>query len=132
MHYMVVFPLTSNGYEERVDRFLESGAPPPEGVTMHGRWFTLGHDLGFIDVDELWADLASVSPLHAGLTFADVAATDTEGVLLTGSSVPRPATAPVEIPESSDLRLVVTRKMYDDGTILTNCPSLKSNWGRSL
>jgi hypothetical protein len=48
MHYMVTFPLTTYGYKERVSRFLETGAPPPEGVTVHGRWFTLGHDVGFM------------------------------------------------------------------------------------
>ena len=48
MQYMVTFPLTSHCYEERISRFLETGAPPPEGVTLLGRWFTLGHDVGFM------------------------------------------------------------------------------------
>ena len=89
MHYMVVFPLTSNGYEERVGRFLESGAPPPEGVTMHGRWFTLGHDLGFIHCEtddpsliyrwtSEWGDLvdfevhAVISDQQAGAVLTDL------------------------------------------------------------
>lgn len=47
MQYMVTFPLTSHLYEERIERFLETGALPPDGVTLLGRWFTLGQDLGF-------------------------------------------------------------------------------------
>lgn len=43
---MITFALTTRDYKERVTRFLETGAPPPDGVTMHGRWFTLGHDRG--------------------------------------------------------------------------------------
>jgi hypothetical protein len=30
---------------------LESGAPPPDGVTLRGRWFALGHDRGFMVVE---------------------------------------------------------------------------------
>lgn len=46
--YMVTFPLTHRDYDKRVARFLEAGAPPPEGVTLHGRWFSLGHGKGFM------------------------------------------------------------------------------------
>ena len=51
MKYMITFPLTKEGYAERVARFLETGAPPPEGVTMLGRWFTLAHSYGYILVE---------------------------------------------------------------------------------
>ena len=27
------------------------GAPPPEGVTLHGRWFTASHSKGFMLVE---------------------------------------------------------------------------------
>lgn len=40
MLFMVTFPLTHRDYRERVARFLETGAPPPDGVTLKGRWFT--------------------------------------------------------------------------------------------
>ncbi|RZV47943.1 MAG: NADH dehydrogenase (quinone) subunit G [Acidimicrobiales bacterium] len=84
----------------------------------------LGVDLGFIDIDELWADLAAASPLHSGVALGDVMAADTDGVLLTGTSIDSVEPPAVDVPNSSDLRLVVTRKMYDEGTILTHCPSL--------
>ena len=48
MLFMVTFPLTHRDYETRISRFLETGAPPPEGVTLRGRWFTASHSKGFI------------------------------------------------------------------------------------
>lgn len=48
MNFMITFPLTHHAYKERVSRFLEAGAPPPDGVTMLGRWFTASHSKGFI------------------------------------------------------------------------------------
>ena len=68
MNFMITFPLKQHGYKERVSRFLESGALPPDGVTMHSRWFTASHSMGFIlaeteDVKALfrwmseWADV---------------------------------------------------------------------------
>jgi hypothetical protein len=48
MRFMVTFPLTHHGYKERISRFLETGAPPPDGVILHGRWFTASHSKGFM------------------------------------------------------------------------------------
>ncbi len=48
MLFMVMFPLTHHAYQERISRFLETGAPPPEGVTIKGRWFTASHSKGFM------------------------------------------------------------------------------------
>jgi len=48
MKFMITFPLTHHHYKERVSRFLETGAPPPEGATLLGRWFTVGHNKGFM------------------------------------------------------------------------------------
>ncbi len=38
-------------YAQRIARFLDTGAPPPEGVTLRGRWFTAGHNKGFMLVE---------------------------------------------------------------------------------
>ena len=51
MEFMVTFPLTHRDYKERVSRFLETGAPPPEGVTLLGRWFTASHSRGYMLVE---------------------------------------------------------------------------------
>ena len=48
MNFMITFPLTHRDYKERIARFLETGAPPPAGVTLHGRWFTASHSKGFM------------------------------------------------------------------------------------
>ena len=48
MKFMITFPLTHHAYKERISRFLESGAPPPDGVTLLGRWFTASHSKGFM------------------------------------------------------------------------------------
>ena len=48
MLFMITFPLTQQDDKTRVTRFLESGAPPPDGRSMNGRWFTAGHSRGFI------------------------------------------------------------------------------------
>ena len=86
----------------------------------------LGTDLGFIDLDELWAEINQVSALHADLSMATITAADSEGVLLTGASVgsPRASTSLREQPRDG-FELLVHRKMYDAGTILTYCPSLQ-------
>lgn len=51
MKFMTTFPLTHHAYKERVTRFLENGAPPPEGVQLLGRWFTASHSKGFMLVE---------------------------------------------------------------------------------
>lgn len=48
MKYMITVPLVKATFKERVARFLDTGGQPPEGVTMHGRWHSLGADKAFI------------------------------------------------------------------------------------
>ena len=68
MKFMITFPLTHRDYKERVTRFLETGAPPPAGAKLLGRWFTASHSQGFMlaETDDLktlfrwtseWADV---------------------------------------------------------------------------
>ena len=91
----------------------------------------LGTDLGFIDLDELWDDLATVSDLHGAVDRRSIAATE-EGVLLEPMTMAAPPMPSVEVPTSSDMRLVVTRKMFDDGTLLTFCPSMANSAGGAV
>ena len=51
MKFMITFPLTHHAYKERVSRFLETGAPPPERTALLGRWFTAAHNKGFMLVE---------------------------------------------------------------------------------
>ena len=62
MKYMLHIPLTPDSFHDRVARFLDTGAPPPAGVTMLGRWHGLGLDVVYVlvEADEpkavyLWA-----------------------------------------------------------------------------
>ena len=57
MKFMLTFPLNHRAYKERVSRFLESGAPSPEGMTILGRWFTASHNKGFVLVETERASL---------------------------------------------------------------------------
>ncbi len=119
---------TFTNMEGRLSPIARKVTPPgtarPDWMIAAELAAQLADDLGFIDLDELWADFAAASPLHADLSMADIAEGGTEGVLLGGSSISRPPAPNVEMADSSDMRLIVTRKMYDAGTLLTNSPSL--------
>ena len=87
----------------------------------------LGADLGFIDTDEIWAEIGEASPLHKGLNLSTISSAGTEGMLVSGSSIAAPQANEVEVRErefDEGLLLVVNRKMYDQGTMLTYSPSL--------
>jgi len=69
--------------------------------------------------------MAVVSDVHAALTEEALAADPVDGVLLSGGSVP-PPTASESLAPANDaysLRLVATRRMYDNGTMVQACPA---------
>lgn len=124
---------TFTNLEGRISPIARQVTPPgtarPDWMIAAELAAELGTDLGFIDLDELWADLASASPLHAGLTHADISNAGLDSPVLAGSSIdlPSPALVPIDGDEPGDgYQLVVTRKMYDEGTMLTFSPSLAS------
>lgn len=66
-------------------RFKETGAPPPDGVTMHGRWHCVAGHVGFLIAEssdavaigkwmQSWTDLISfeVSPVLTDEEIAEV------------------------------------------------------------
>ena len=58
---------------------------------------------------------------------ATIASSGTEGIVVDGSSVPAPQPNDISVAErevTGDLLLISNRKMYDQGTVLTFCPSL--------
>ena len=138
----IVFPAAASATEAegsftniegRISPIARQVTPPgtarPDWMIAAELAAQLGGDLGFIDLEELWADLAGASPLHAGLTPADIRSSSLESPILTGSSieVPSAALVPIDGDDSADgYQLVVTRKMYDEGTMLTFSPSLVS------
>ncbi|MCA9082298.1 MAG: DUF3303 family protein [Planctomycetaceae bacterium] len=100
MYYMIIFHLPANRFAERIKRFVETGALPPNGVKLHGRWVTLGHDRGFQLVEtakpELifhwcseWADLMTfeVFPIIESAPAATVLVALNDKIQQTGNLV---------------------------------------------
>ncbi|MBI00468.1 MAG: hypothetical protein CL467_07730 [Acidimicrobiaceae bacterium] len=85
----------------------------------------LGTDLGFGSVDEVLAELASVSGVHAVLNAEALAEATREGVLLDGGlHLTRPDRTEVPVNDDYGLRLVADRSMYDAGVLVAHSPSL--------
>lgn len=109
-------------------RVTPPGTARPDWMIAAELAAQLGADLGFIDLDELWADLASASPLHGDLSLSSISDAGLDSPVLASSSISAPSAASVNLEgdgAGDGLQLVVTRKMYDEGTLLTNCPSLQ-------
>lgn len=137
----VVFPAASSATEAdgtftniegRLSSISRKVTPPgtarPDWMIAAELAAALGSDLGFIDLDELWADLNTASSLHADISMASVVDAGPDAVLLSGSSLTAPSSSEIAKSAGSDdgLSLVVTRKMYDEGTMLTFSPSLNA------
>ncbi len=124
---------TFTNIEGRISSVSRKVTPPgtarPDWMIAAELAAQLGTDLGFIDLDELWAELNAASALHADVSIAGIVDAGTDAVLLSGSSVSVPSASGISVAEDdggAGLSLVVTRKMYDEGTMLTFCPSLNA------
>ena len=85
----------------------------------------LGAGTGPSTPDELWAELAEVSLVHADIGPAVLEASAREGVLVVGrAELARPKPTSVSEPGRRKVRLVVTRSMYDRGVLVAHSPSL--------
>ena len=70
MQFMVTWKLPPASYKQALARFLETGAAPPEGLKILGRWHAAGSTRGFSLVEgteaalmeslAVWADLMEV------------------------------------------------------------------------
>ena len=86
----------------------------------------LGADLGVDSPAAIRAELASVSKIHAPLTEAALEDSPVDGVLLNGNgdiAPPGPSGATSPVNDRYSLRLLTTRRMYDDGTALRHSPA---------
>ena len=86
----------------------------------------LGADLGVDSPAAIRAELASVSEIHAPLTEATLEDSPVDGVLLNGNgdiAPPGPSGATSPVNDRYSLRLLTTRRMYDDGTALRHSPA---------
>ncbi len=86
----------------------------------------LGADLGVDSPAAIRAELAAVSAVHGGLTEEALDASRVDGLLISGSGdIELPAAPDASGPanDAYSLRLVATRKMYDDGVTLRHSPA---------
>ena len=119
---------TTTNLEGRVFRVNQKvtvhGTARPDWMIATELALELGHDLGFLTVDDVTAEIAATVPAYGGVTAAAVDATN-EGVLAVGQAGDLPQPMSVDQPPSSyDYRLVVSRKMYDSATATAMSPSL--------
>ena len=125
---------TTTNLEGRISVLNQKVTPPG---TARADWLIaaelsnrLGHDPAWSSAEDIWAEVEQHSAVHAGVTTAVLAAHDNvDGVIVplvpsAGTWVAPPRTAPTPV-DAYSLRLVVTRSMYDQGTLLQHCPSSK-------
>ena len=48
MKFVMTYQINAGNWDKAIDRFLEGGALPPEGVTMLRRWHATGGRHGYI------------------------------------------------------------------------------------
>jgi NADH-quinone oxidoreductase subunit G len=120
---------TVTNLEGRVSVVARKVTPPgtarPDWMIAVDLARRLGTDLGIACPDDVWAELATVSPIHAHIDPEALAAATREGILVRGGpALARPA--PLEVPshDKNSFRLVVTRSMYDRGVLTAHSPSL--------
>jgi NADH-quinone oxidoreductase subunit G len=138
---------TTTNFEGRVSTLAQKVTPPgtaqPDWVIAADLSYRLGTDLGLESVEQIAKEIEAAAPSFAGLT-ADLLASaeGRDGVVVplpasrTGNDPEREAMpeAGIVMPDwrvidpplldAYSLRLVVTRKLYDRGTLVRNSPSL--------
>ena len=86
----------------------------------------LDSDLGLDSPASIRSELASVSAIHSALSEDVLAASPVDGVMLVGNGdiePPRSSGVTSPLNDRYSLRLLVTRRMYDNGTMLRHCPA---------
>ena len=103
-----------------------AGISRPDWMIASEIAIRMGSDLGFDSVAAIRAELTTVSELHAPLTEEVLGNSQVDGVLLNGNGdiePPDPAEATSPVNDRYSLRLLTTRRMYDDGTALRHSPA---------
>jgi NADH-quinone oxidoreductase subunit G len=103
-----------------------AGTSRPDWMIAAEIAMRLGIDLGVDSPAAIRAELAAVSTVHGGLSEDALAEGRVDGVLIPGSG---DIAAPVDVGadgpanDAYSLRLVATRRMYDDGVALRHSPA---------
>jgi NADH-quinone oxidoreductase subunit G len=127
-------PTESNGtftnLEGRVSvceqKVTPAGTSRPDWMIAAEIAMRLGSDLGVASPEEIRAELAAVSAVHGELSEEALDAGRVDGVLVSGAGdIPAPAAPTASSPanDAYSLRLVATRRMYDDGALLRHSPA---------
>ena len=114
--------------EGRVTKISRKVTPPgtarPDWIIAAELAMAAGGDLGIESLDDVWAQIAAVSPAHAGIDTASLDANQRDGVVVEGTlDLPAASGVSPAVADAYAYRLVVSRRMYDAGTILANSPS---------
>jgi len=85
MLFHITYDFTPQERDDAQRRFKDTGAPPPEGVIMHGRWHSAAGHLGFLIAEssdavaigkwmQSWTDLLSfeITPVLTDEEFSEV------------------------------------------------------------
>ena len=120
---------TTTNLEGRVTRLARkvtvNGTSRPDWMVALELADILGHDLGATSVAEVHADLVSSNPVFGPATRAALSA-HPDGVVLAplATVTPTPVAPPVAEKPGFGHRLVVGRKLYDNGRNVSESPSL--------
>jgi NADH-quinone oxidoreductase subunit G len=128
---------STTNIEGRVSTLDQKVTPPgiaqPDWVLAADLASRLGHDLGFDSVETIWDEIEAVSAAHAGITWRRLRTAEARNGLIAGAEadVDRPAMLDYQPPafeppavDAYSLRLAVTRKLWDHGTLVQRSPSL--------
>lgn len=103
-----------------------TGTSRPDWMIAAEIAMRLGKDLGLDSPASIRAEIAAVSAVHSEMTEEALSVTRVEGLLVGGAGDLAVPDAPATAGPSNDaysLRLVATRRMYDDGVALRHSPS---------
>ncbi len=121
---------TTTNLEGRVSKVVRQVSPAgntrPDWMIASGLALALGSDLGYADVDEITLDIAINVPGFEEVTAASVAANPDGVVAGVPTAIPPVGLLEGVAPErnSYDLRLVVSRTLYDQAAGTAHSPSL--------
>ncbi len=126
---------TTTNLEGRIttvtQKVTAAGSSRPDWLIAGEIAARLGHDFGTTEARQIWSEIESIAPAHAGVTDAVLRSTArADGVVvpLDGTEVELVAFAPSEsgdVPavDAYSWRLVARRVLYDQGTLLQHSPA---------
>jgi NADH-quinone oxidoreductase subunit G len=119
---------TTTNIEGRVTTVEQKVTPPgtarPDWLIASELAARLGTEFAYTSAEQIWAEIETTAPSHAGITMDRLRATP-DGIVVTGGSIEFVPPTDVAVPavDSYSLRLVASRVLYDHGSRLEHSPS---------